>query len=150
MHVVSNVMQFFRPRLVHCDCSVEPGFAGFVAGEQCDEVFLRHFALFNTQSHDEAFLRTNTVHHDAHAVYQVIELLRYQAELFENFRQLLNLSGSISMSATFRFDGIASAFVLRTQFAEFLTSEFRVDAVVIVRVVVVIFLFVTITIFFCG
>ena len=121
MNVICNVVQFFRPRFVHRDCRVEPGFTGFIASKQGDEVFLRHFALLNAELHDQTFLSTHAVHHDAHAVYQVVELLRHQAELFEHFGQLLNFFLRGSMAAAFRFDGVASDFVLSTQFTEFFT-----------------------------
>ncbi|MNE14711.1 hypothetical protein D3C80_1075990 [compost metagenome] len=85
LNVISHVMQFFRPRFVHRDSRVEPGLAGFVAGEQSDEVLFRHFALLNAQLHDDTFLSTNAVHHDAHAVNQIVELFWHQAELFEHF-----------------------------------------------------------------
>jgi len=112
MHFFRDIVQFIRPRLVHRNCRVEPGIAGFVAGKQGNEVFLRHFALLNAELHDQTFLRTNAVHHDAHAVDQVVKLLRHQAELFEYFRQFQDLFLSGSVTATFRFDGVTRYNVL--------------------------------------
>ena len=51
-------------------------------------------------------------HHDAHAVDQVVKLLRHQAELFEYFRQFQDLFLSGSVTATFRFDGVTRYNVL--------------------------------------
>ena len=151
MHIVLHVVQFFRPRLVHRDSRVEPGFAGFVAGEEGDEVLLRHFALLNAQLHDDAFLGTYAIHHHAHAVHQVVELFWHQAELFEYFRQFQDLFLCGGMAAAFRFDGVTRHFVLGTQLGKLLTRQLRVDAVVIVRGVVVtlflIFVFVIIHLF---
>ena len=138
--IVLHVVQFFRPWLVHRDSGVEPGFAGFVAGEEGDEVLLRHFALLNAQLHDDAFLGAYAIHHHAHAVYQVVELFWHQAELFEYFRQFQDLFLRGGMAAAFRFDGVTRDFVLGTQLGKLLTRQFRVDAVVIVRAVVVFFL----------
>ena len=95
-------------------------------------------------------MSTNAIHHDAHAVNQVIELLRHQAELFEHFRQLENLFLRCGVATTFRFDGIAGQFVLRAQLGEFLARQLRIDAVVIIAAVVVfffIFVFVVIHLF---
>ncbi len=142
VYVFSHITQFFRPRFVHRDSRVEPGFAGFVAGEQGDEVLLRHFALFNAHLHDDAFLGTDAVHHDAHAVNQVIELFWHQAELFEHFRKLQDLFLSGSMATAFGFNGVTGHFILRTQFSELLARQFRVDAVIIVAAVVVALFFV--------
>ena len=139
LNVFSDIVQLFGPRLVHRNGGIEPGFAGFVAGEQGDEVFLRHFALLNTELHDQAFLRANAIHHDAHAVHQVVELLRHQAELLKHFRQLQNFGLRIGVAATFRFDGVTGDFVLRTQLCEFFARQFRVDAVVVIAAVVVFF-----------
>lgn len=119
MHFFRDIVQFFRPRLVHRNCRVEPGIAGFVAGKQSNEVFLRHFALLNAELHDQTFLRTNAVHHDAHTVDQVVKLLRHQAELFEYFRQFQDLFLSGSVTATFRFDGVTRYNVLSAQFRKF-------------------------------
>ncbi|AEW75283.1 hypothetical protein EcWSU1_03855 [Enterobacter ludwigii] len=150
-HVFFHVMQFFRPRLVHRDSRVEPGFAGFVAGEEGDEVLLRHFALLNAQFHDDAFLGTYAIHHHAHAVNQVVELFRHQTELFEDFRQFQDLFLCGCVAATFCFDGVTRDFVLGTQLGKLLARQFRVDAVVIIGGVVVgiflIFVFVIIHLF---
>ena len=142
LHIFFHFQQLLRPRLVHCHRGVEPGFAGFVAGEQGDEVFLRHFALLNAQLHDDTFLSTNAIHHAAHAVDQVIELLRHQAELLEDFRQLQDLFLGGGMATTFGFDGVARQLVLGTQLGEFLTGQLWVDAVVVIAVVVGVFIFV--------
>ena len=151
MHFFRDIVQFFRPRLVHRNCRVEPGIAGFVAGKQGNEVFLRHFALLNAELHDQTFLRTNAVHHDAHAVDQVVKLLRHQAELFEYFRQFQDLFLSGSVTAAFRFDGVTRYNVLSAQFRKFFASQFRVDAVVIIGAVVIaiffVFIFVIVQIF---
>ncbi|SAJ10302.1 Uncharacterised protein [Enterobacter cloacae] len=150
LYVFFHVVQLFRPRLVHRDSGVEPGFAGFIAGEEGNEVLLRHFALFNAQLHDDTFLGTYAIHHHAHAVHQVVELFWHQAELFEHFRQLQDLFLSGGMAAAFRFDGVTRHFVLGTQLGKLLTRQFRVDAVVIVAAVVLfffIFVFVVIHLF---
>ena len=95
-------------------------------------------------------MSTNAIHHDTHAVNQVIKLLRHQTELFEHFRQLEDLFLRCGVATTFRFDGVAGQFVLRTQFGEFLARQLRVDAVVVIAAVVVfffIFIFVVIHLF---
>ena len=135
-------MQFFRPRLVHRQGCIEPSLVGFVASKQRNEVFLRHFALFNAQLHDNAFLGTHAIHHGAHAVYQVIELFRYQTELFEDFGQLQDFGCGISVATAFRFDGVTGFFVLCTQFGKFFARQLRIDAVVIVAAVIAIFVFI--------
>ncbi len=145
LNIFGHVFQLFRPRLVHCQCRSEPGFAGFIAGKQRDEVFLRHFALFNAHLHDDTFLGAHAIHHHTHAVHQVVELLRHQTELLEHFRQLQDLFLSGFVAAAFRFNYYACGFVLDAQLAEFLTGQFRIDGVVIVAAVVVfVFIFVVI------
>ncbi len=150
VHIFRHVVELFRPRFVHGDCRVKPGFAGFVAGEEGDEVLLRHFALLNAHLHDDTFLGTHAVHHGAHAVHQIVELFRHQAELFEHFRKLQDLFLRRRVAAAFGFDGVAGHFVLGTQFTEFFTGQFRIDAVVVVAAVVVrlfVFIFVIIHLF---
>ncbi len=142
MHIFRDVMQLFRPGFVHRDSRVKPGFAGFIAGEQGDEVLLRHFALLNAQLHDQAFLGTHAVHHYAHAVNQVVELFWHQTELLEHFRQFQDLFLSAGVAAAFRFDGVTGDNILRAQLTEFLASQFRIDAVVVIAAVVFVFIFV--------
>ncbi|CGX68838.1 Uncharacterised protein [Salmonella enterica subsp. enterica serovar Typhi] len=151
LHFFRDIVQFFRPRFVHRDSGIEPGFAGFVTGKQRDKVLLRHFALLDAELHDQTFLSTHAIHHHAHTVDQIVELLRYQTELFEHFRQLQNLFLRGSMAAAFRFDGVARNDVLRAQFSEFFACQFRVNAVVVIGGVIVavffIFVFVIIQVF---
>lgn len=81
----------------------------------------------------------------------VVKLLRHRAELFEYFRQFQDLFLSGSVTATFRFDGVTRYNVLSAQFRKFFTSQFRVDAVVIIGAVVIaiffVFIFVIVQIF---
>ncbi len=55
------------------------------------------------------------------------------------------------MAAAFRFDGVASDFVLGTQLSKFFASQLWIDAVVIVSAVVItiffVFIFVIVQIF---
>ncbi|CCJ86123.1 hypothetical protein BN133_2500 [Cronobacter dublinensis 582] len=150
MYIFRHVVELLRPRLVHGDSRIKPGFAGFIAGEEGDEVLLRHFALLNAHLHDDAFLGAHAIHHDTHAVNQVVELFRHQTELFEHFRKLQDLFLRRRVAAAFRFDSVAGHFVLSTQLAEFLARQFRIDAVIIIAAVVVrlfVFIFVIIHLF---
>lgn len=112
MHFFRDIVQFFRPRLVHRNCRVEPGIAGFVSRKQGNEVFFGILHCSTQSFMIRRFLRTNAVHHDAHAVDQVVKLLRHRAELFEYFRQFQDLFLSGSVTATFRFDGVTRYNVL--------------------------------------
>ncbi len=140
-HVILHFQQLLRPRLVHCQCGFEPAFIGFVAGKQRDEVFLRHFAQLNTELHNQTFLGTDTFHHGAHAAYQVIELLRYQAELLEDVGKVLDFGNGSSMTATFTFNHVAGGFILLTQVRKLLACQFRVDRVIVVGAVIILFIF---------
>ena len=95
-------------------------------------------------------MRTHALHHLAHVVHQVVELLRHQAELLEDVRKVLNLFYCVSMAAAFALDNKAGRFILRAQFNEFFARQFRIDRVIVVGAVVFalfVFIFVVVAVF---